>query len=76
MKSLKIFQPVLIKSFSDEFGITRDEKIKLPASSGESFSPVLNGDELSEAEQKGYRTGVGKLLYLSRWSRPDILNIT
>ena len=30
--------------------------------------------QLSLEEHKKYRAGVGKLVYLSRWSRPDILN--
>jgi hypothetical protein len=36
----------------------------------------MDGDELNEVDQKGYQSGVGKLLYLLRWSRRDILNIT
>jgi len=75
-KLLVISQPVIIQSFIDEFSIISDNKFETPASSGELFSPVSGGDELNEKEQKRYRTGVGKLLYLSRWSRPDILNIT
>jgi hypothetical protein len=36
----------------------------------------MKGDELDEVDHKGYHPGIGKLLYLSRWSRPEILNIT
>jgi hypothetical protein len=75
-RMLMISQPVIIQSFIDEFSIISKEKIEIPASSGELFSPVSSGDELNEKEQKRYRTGIGKLLYLLRWSRPDILNIT
>jgi hypothetical protein len=73
---LLITQPVIVRSFIDEFGIQEDKKIEIPASRSDSFSPILDGDELKEEDQKGYQSGVGKLLYLSRWSRPDILNIT
>ena len=75
-KRILIVQPVIVRSFIDEFGIEENRKIEVPASTNDSFSPVMDGDELNEEEQKGYRSGVGKLLYLSRWSRPDILNIT
>jgi hypothetical protein len=73
---LLITQTVIVRSFIDEFGIQEDEKIEIPASRSDSFSPILDGDELNEEDQKGYQSGVGKLLYLSRWSRPEILNIT
>jgi hypothetical protein len=73
---LLITQPVIVGSFIDEFGIQEDKRIEIPASRSDSFSPIVDGDELGEEEQKGYRSGVGKLLYLLRWSCPDILNIT
>jgi hypothetical protein len=41
---------------------------KIDQKIGELSSPVSSGDESNEKEQKRYRTGVGKLLYLSRWS--------
>ena len=75
-KCLLISQPVIVRSFIDEFGINENHKITVPASKGDSLFPTMDGDDLTEEEQKGYRSGVGKLLYLSRWSRPDILNIT
>ena len=31
-------------------------------------------EQLGHEEHKSYRAGVGKLVYLSRWSRTDILN--
>jgi hypothetical protein len=59
---------LIMQSFIDEFSIISSNKIETFASSGELFSPVSSGDELNEKEQKRYRTGVGKLLYLLRWS--------
>jgi len=35
-----------------------------------------DGPKLSTEEQSVYRSGVGKLLHMMRWSRPDILNAT
>jgi hypothetical protein len=75
-KRILIVQPVTIRSFIDKFGIRENPKIEVPASSSDSFNPVMDGDELDEVDQKGYQSGIGKLLYLSRWSHPDILNIT
>jgi hypothetical protein len=67
-KMLVILQPVIIQSFIDAFSIIYNEKIETPASSGKLSSPVASGEGLNEKEQKRYRTGVGKLLYLLRWS--------
>jgi hypothetical protein len=36
---------------------------------------VQEGNELDTKEQKTYRSGVGKLLHMMRWSRPDVLNV-
>jgi hypothetical protein len=35
----------------------------------------LEGEQLDYLNMQRYHLGVGKLLYLSKWSRPDILNI-
>jgi hypothetical protein len=55
-------------NYIHEFSIISSNKIETLASSGDLFSPVSSGDELNEKEQKRYRTGVGKWLYLLRWS--------
>jgi hypothetical protein len=34
----------------------------------------MKGDKLSMSEQRKYRSGVGKLLYLMQWSHPEIMN--
>ena len=36
------------------------------------MSKVNEGDEVSPEVQREYRGGVGKLLHMMRWSRPDI----
>ena len=36
--------------------------------------PCEEKDGVEQTKQATYRTGVGKLLYLMRWSRPEILN--
>jgi hypothetical protein len=46
----------------------------LPAKPGQILSKGDEKDLLGLEEQKKYRSGVGKLRYLTTWSRPDILN--
>jgi hypothetical protein len=65
----------MIRSFIDQLKIEENPRNEVPASSSDFFSPVMNGDELDEVDQKGYQSDIGKLLYFSRWSCPDILNI-
>jgi hypothetical protein len=61
-------QPVIIRSFMDEFNVIGDKKTVLPASKGDVFIPASDQDQINKEEQKIYRSGVGKLLYLARWS--------
>jgi hypothetical protein len=39
-------KPVIIRSFIDEYGIEENPRIKVTASSSDSFIPLMNGDEL------------------------------
>jgi hypothetical protein len=71
-RQLKITQPVLLQSFIDEFDLPNDKSY--PNTPAEPRSVLMKGDKLSMEEQCKYRSGVGKLLYLMRWSRPEIMN--
>ena len=73
-QSMKLTQPVLLQSFEDEFELTKRDYPKTPAIPGEVLKP--GEDVLDPEEQSRYRSGVGKLLYAMKWSRPDILNAT
>jgi hypothetical protein len=72
---LRMTQPVLLQSFKDKFDLSQMGKPGLPAPAG---SMLTKGDKKeSEAvplAQQAYRKGVGKLLHVSRWTRPDIMN--
>ena len=64
-------QPVLIQSFIDEFDLPGEKPV----------TPALHGDQLkkeediiTEEEHMKYRTGVGKLLHLIKYSQIDCLN--
>jgi gag-polypeptide of LTR copia-type/Zinc knuckle len=59
-KSLKISQPVIIRSFEDEFGVKPDLKLETPASHGDIFVPGELSDQMSAEKQKVYRSGIGK----------------
>jgi hypothetical protein len=74
-RKMKLTQPVLVQSFKDEFELPGGQPPELPAPPGE----ILLGskdkrDNLPPNTQTYYRSGVGKLLHLVKWSRPDILN--
>ena len=68
---LRLVQPVIIQSFRDEFGI-KQSNVKTPAENRKVLP--TEGELLDEAEHKKYRSGVGKLMYLATWSRPDLAN--
>jgi len=72
---MKLTQPVLMQSYKDEFTINDDgETPRTPATPGEVLQRGEKENEVSDDDQKTYRSGVGKLLYMMKWTRPDILN--
>ena len=72
---VKITQPVILQSFVDQFELLTDgRELNTPGEPGQSLVPCGDAEELNPAEQTKYRSGVGKLLHVMRWSRPDILN--
>ena len=74
-RSLRITQPTLIQSFEDEFGAKASDGMSTPAIPG-SVLKIEEGDKALEGEQlTKHRSGVGKLLHLVKWSRPEIKNV-
>jgi hypothetical protein len=73
-RSLKITQPVLLQSFTDEFDLPDEKASSIPAEGGQILMPCKEEDALDDKRQAIYRTGVGKLLHMMRWSRPETLN--
>ena len=70
---MKLTQPVLIQSFSDEFDLpTKD--YNTPAEPKSVLRHSEDNEVLSAEKQTKYRSGVGKLMHLMRWSRPEIWN--
>jgi hypothetical protein len=72
--TMKLTQPVLLKSFIDEFDVKTSVETSLPAKAGQVLVKGDEKDVMSDAMKTKYRSGVGKLRYLATWSRPDILN--
>ena len=72
--SIKFTQPVMIQSFSDEYKIEEAMKRppKAPAEPGSVLPPAVPEDYVSQGDLTYYRSGVGRLLYMMRWSRPEI----
>jgi hypothetical protein len=69
---LKMTQPVLLQSFSDEFEMPGGRFPVTPAVPG---SVQVEGENKVGFENHAkYRTGVGKLIHLSKFTRPEILN--
>ena len=70
---VKLSQPVLIQSLQDEFEIPPKTSCYLLTPPGKDL--LNKGEQLLEADEKIYQSGVGKLLFIMRYSRPDILNV-
>jgi len=74
-ESIKMTQPVLLQSFKEEFGATVGDGVpRTPATPGDVLRQGEPEHQLKDDDQRIYRSGVGKLLHLMKWTRPDILN--
>jgi hypothetical protein len=72
-------QPFIVKKMLARFtDVIRMSKIqyKTPGTLGFNIiRPMTREAEISPEDQTVFRTGVGTLLYLIKYSRPDILNV-
>ena len=71
--TIKFTQPVLIQSFEDEFELP-NTKFKMPSEPGKVLEKCEDGQEISDEKQSKYRSAVGKILHMMRWSRPERWN--
>jgi hypothetical protein len=70
-KSARLTHPVLLQSLSDEFELG-DQKAEIPATAGTILTYKQEGDKyLTPEKQSEFRSGVGKFLRLTKWSRPE-----
>ena len=73
--SIQLTQPVLIQSLQDEFDLPASmAKVTTPAVAGQILVKGAEESLVSDTEQSMYRSGVGKMMHLMRWSKPEILN--
>lgn len=72
-RQMKLTQPVLLQSLEDEFEIDHKGQVpKTPAPPGQVLPLVDTETIISPEEQTKFRSGVGKLIHLMKWSRPEI----
>ena len=72
-RSMKFTQPVMIQSFRDEFK-TLDRKATTPAEVGSILAKGTESTKVDGNEHTYFRKGLGKLLHMTRWSRPEVQN--
>ena len=71
---MKLTQPVLLQSFRDEFKLTTSRVPKTPAEAGTVLVAGSMDSKVGKVEHTYYRKGTGKLLHMTRWSRPEVQN--
>ena len=69
----KFTQPVMLQSFDDEFETT-DKKPNTPAEAGTVLVKCNDGATVGKQRHTYFQKGVGKLLHMTRWSRPEVQN--
>ena len=73
-RQLRIMQPVLMQSFADEFNLPEGSAPTTPAEPGSVLMKARDDKAVDRTAQLMYRSGVGKLIHMMKWSRPDVLN--
>ena len=71
---MKITQPVMIQNFGDEFEIL-EKKPRTPSEAGTVLEQCRDGAQVDKKRHLYYLKGVGKLLHLTRWLRPEVQNL-
>jgi hypothetical protein len=72
--TMRLTQPVMIQSFVDEFELPSGVTHNTPAIPGTVLAAGEVEDQINAKQQSVYRSGVGKLLHMMRWTRPEIMN--
>ena len=69
---MRLTQLMILQSFGDEFDLTAHTVPKTPAAPGEVLEEGKNNHRLSLSKHRDYRKGVGKLLHVTKLTRPDL----
>jgi hypothetical protein len=72
--TMKLLQPILLQSFVDEFELPASATGGTPALPGVSLRAYEHEEQLSVTQKSEFRKVIGKLWYLARMSRHDILH--
>jgi hypothetical protein len=72
METLKQ-QPGLLQSFTDEFKINDEQQPSTPGIPAKALQ-LGNQPAVQGQQRTYYRSGVGNLMHLRRWSRPEMAN--
>jgi Reverse transcriptase (RNA-dependent DNA polymerase) len=72
--TMKFLQPVLLQSFVDEFELPARATGGTLAPPGVSLRAYEDEEQLSVTQKREFRKAIGKLWYLARMSRHDILH--
>ena len=72
-RSVKCTQLFLVKSYIDKFG-AGSKNVSTPAPVDQCLQAGSIEDIVPEREKKNYQAGVGKILHLTQWLRPEIGN--
>ena len=73
-RSIRFTQPIMLQSFKDEFNVMTANMRVTPADPGTILAKAEEDQIVSKHEHTHYRAGVGKLLHMTRWSRPETQN--
>ena len=71
---LNFTQPVLLQSFADEFKINNMKDYNTLMEANKTLEKAEPEQFQGSKVQTYFRKGVGKLLHLMRWSRPEVMN--
>ena len=71
--SVTLIQPTLIQRFEDEFA-PKLTNMTTPVAHRTRLTRPKEGEAVSSTCQKTYRSIVGILIHVARWSRPDVMN--
>ena len=72
--TMVLTQPVLIQSFEDKFNL-EEYGNRIPNTPASPNTTLMEGEtKLGTEKHHKYCKGVGKMIHLSKYSRPDILN--
>eukprot|EP00957_Ditylum_brightwellii_P053338 4043231-Ditylum_brightwellii.AAC.1 len=72
---MKLMQPVLLQTYEDEFELNQHGlKPQTSAETGSVLEREDSDEVLSKREHSKYWTGIGKLMHMFRWMRPETQN--